>query len=102
LKVIELKHIDTILFAGLFIWNLTTFILMGVDKQKAVKNKWRISEKSLFLCAFVMGGIGVLTGMELFRHKTKHLSFRILIPLAVITNMVVFYILFRNIKTAGF
>ena len=71
----------------LVLWNIVTFALYGVDKHKAKKKKWRISETSLILCAFLMGGLGALLGMSAFRHKTKHLKFRLLIPLALIVNI---------------
>jgi uncharacterized membrane protein YsdA (DUF1294 family) len=87
-----------ILFALLGIWNVITFSLMGIDKRKAEKHRYRISEKSLFLCAFLFGGIGVLCGMYLFRHKTKHWSFKIFVPVAVIINITVFYYLLVFIK----
>lgn len=83
-----------ILIVSLAIWNLVTFSLMGIDKQKAAKQKYRISERSLFLCAFLLGGIGVICGMYAFRHKTKHWSFKILVPIAVIVNTIVCYYLF--------
>ena len=70
-----------------FIWNIIVLLLYGVDKLKAKKGSWRISEKALLLCAFFMGGAGALIGMELFRHKTKHTSFKILVPLFFIINI---------------
>jgi uncharacterized membrane protein YsdA (DUF1294 family) len=81
-------------------WNLIAFSLMGIDKRRAIKQKRRISEKSLFLCAFLFGGIGVLGGMYAFRHKTKHWSFKLLVPAAVILNIAVIlsihYFLFKK------
>ena len=71
----------------LVVWNIITFILYGVDKRKAKKKKWRTSETSLIVCAFLMGGLGALFGMSVFRHKTKHLKFKLLIPLAFIVNV---------------
>ena len=62
-------------------WNLMVFLLYGLDKAKAKKGAWRIPEKTLLLCAGVFGGLGAFAGMKLFRHKTKHTSFRILVPL---------------------
>ena len=52
-------------------WNIIAFTLYGVDKHKAKKKKWRVSETSLILCAFLMGGLGALLGMSFFRHKTR-------------------------------
>ena len=49
------------------------FFMMGIDKLKAKMDAWRIPEKTLLLMAFLGGGVGVWLGMEVFRHKTKHL-----------------------------
>lgn len=69
------------------LWNVITFILYGIDKSRAVKHKWRISESTLLLCAFIMGGMGALLGMCIFHHKTKHIKFKIGVPLACIANI---------------
>ena len=55
--------------------SLFTFILYGVDKAKARRGAWRISEKALLLCGFLGGAAGALVAMQLFRHKTKHYYF---------------------------
>lgn len=60
--------------------NLVAFVLMGVDKQKAKRGAWRISEKTLFLAAALGGSVGAIGGMFAFRHKTRHPSFRIGLP----------------------
>ena len=80
---------NTIIYitACLIFWNLLVFILYGCDKRKAKKNKWRTSEFMLLACAFLMGGVGAILGMHVFRHKTQHLRFKILVPLAVIVNI---------------
>lgn len=75
---------------------LLGFILMGADKKKAVQHKWRIPEKSLFLIALVGGSIGVLLGMVVFRHKTKHLSFTIGIPLIMAAQIVAAVFIYRG------
>ena len=62
----------------LWIWlvciNVVAFIVYGIDKRNAGK-RWRVPEKTLFLLAFLGGGIGCLAGMYLLRHKTKHWYF---------------------------
>ena len=70
-------------------WNLFTFLQMGMDKRKAVKEKQRISEKTLLLSAFFMGAVGSGAGMLVFHHKTKKWKFRILVPLALAVNLAV-------------
>ena len=59
----------------LVIMNLMGFISMGVDKRKAIKHRWRIPEKYLFLFAFLGGSLGGIIGMRVFHHKTKHMKF---------------------------
>ena len=79
----------------LVLWNLITFTLTGIDKYRAVKGKYRISERVLFSCAFFLGGPGILCGMYVFRHKTRHWSFRLLIPAAVAVNAVSIFFAYR-------
>ena len=71
------------------IWNLITFLQMGIDKRKAGKEKQRISEKTILLSAFLMGAVGSGAGMLVFHHKTKKWKFRILVPLALAVNLAV-------------
>ena len=61
----------------LIIVNIIGFALFGVDKHKAGRHAWRIKESTLFLAAFIGGSIGCILGMQVFRHKTKHMKFMI-------------------------
>lgn len=63
------------------------------DKYKAKKKLWRTPEFYLILVAYIGGLIGAAMGMYMFRHKTNHLKFRILIPLAFIIYIGVFLLL---------
>ena len=67
--------------------NLLGIILMFLDKRKAVKNRWRISENTLMFTALIGGSLGCLIGMYTFRHKTKHKTFTIGIPVLLIVNI---------------
>lgn len=64
--------------------NAAGFLSMLLDKHKARKNLWRISESTLLTIALLGGSIGSLVGMYLVRHKTKHLKFTLGIPLIMI------------------
>lgn len=70
-----------ILSAYLLVINLIALALCGIDKRRAVKGQWRISEAALLTAGLFGGCFGLLLGMNLFRHKTKHLKFRVLVPL---------------------
>ena len=74
----------------LLLVNAVAFVLMLIDKRKAIKNRWRIPERTLILSAVFGGSIGVLAGMYCFRHKTKHLNFTIGIPLILCAQVALF------------
>ena len=78
----------TIKIIYLIIINILSFSLMGIDKYKAITNKWRISEYTLFGLSLLGGSLGTLLGMFTFHHKTKKNSFRILIPIFLIINII--------------
>lgn len=73
----------------LIVINIIAFAMMGIDKSKAIKRRWRIPEKSLFLSAVLGGSIGAIAGMQLFRHKTKHTKFVIGMPAILILQIVI-------------
>ena len=60
---------------ALLVVSFITFILYGVDKQKAVRHVWRIPERTLLGFGLLGGAAGALAGMSFFRHKTKHWYF---------------------------
>jgi uncharacterized membrane protein YsdA (DUF1294 family) len=69
--------------------NVWAFYLMGIDKKKAKRKEWRISESALFFSAAIGGAFGAWLGMYMFRHKTHKKQFVVGIPLlAVITAAV--------------
>ncbi|KSV57991.1 hypothetical protein ASU35_14485 [Acetivibrio ethanolgignens] len=68
---------------------------MGIDKEKAIHGQWRIPEKTLFGIALLGGSVGSILGMEVFRHKTKHLSFRAGMPAILILQLTAIYLIFR-------
>ena len=68
--------------------SIVGFFAMGIDKAKAKMKTWRIPEKTLFMIAFLGGGAGVWLGMEVFRHKTKHLQFKIGVPLITLVELI--------------
>ena len=68
--------------------NLAAFALMGLDKRRARRGAWRISEKALFLPAVLGGALGGLLGMRVFHHKTKHWYFRFGLPALLIVQVI--------------
>ena len=71
----------------LFAINIVSFFLYGIDKYKAKKNKWRISEATLLMMAVIGGSIGAWVGMRLWHHKTMHKKFKYGIPIIIILQV---------------
>ena len=67
--------------------NIATFLLYGIDKYKAKKSKWRISEATLLTMAAIGGSIGAWAAMRLWHHKTMHKKFKYGIPLIIIMQI---------------
>lgn len=68
----------------LLVVNLAALWVMGADKARARRGRWRISEKALFLPALLGGALGGVVGMRLFHHKTRHWYFRWGFPLLLV------------------
>ena len=67
--------------------NALSFILFGLDKNKAKKGKWRISEATLLMMVVIGGSIGAWVGMRLWHHKTMHKKFKYGIPIIIILQI---------------
>ena len=78
--------------------NLATFLLYGIDKYKAKKNQWRISEATLLTMAAIGGSIGAWAGMRLWHHKTMHKKFKYGIPLIIIMQVALAVYLLTNFE----
>ena len=79
--------LQKLLLIYLAVMNILGFALMGTDKSRARNGKWRIRERTLFLFYLLGGSIGTLTGMYVFRHKTKHWYFVIGMPLILVAQL---------------
>lgn len=61
--------------------------MYGIDKYKAKKGKWRISEATLLLMAVIGGSIGAWAGMKMWHHKTMHKKFKYGVPLILLLQV---------------
>ena len=83
---------ETILCTYLISINALGLLLMHRDKRKARKGLWRIPEATLITVAILGGSIGVLAGMYLFRHKTRHAKFYLGVPVILILQILLFLV----------
>ena len=77
--------------------NTLTFLLYGIDKYKAKKARWRISEATLLMMAVIGGSIGAWAGMRLWHHKTMHKKFKYGIPIIILLQIALVFYLY-NLK----
>ena len=84
------------IFLCLMAVNIITFIVFGIDKQRAKNHEWRISEATLIGLAVIGGSVGALLGMRFFRHKTKHWYFVKGMPLIFFIHVVIACVIYRN------
>lgn len=69
---------------------------MYLDKKRAIKNLWRIKEKTLFIFYFLGGFIGGIISMLIFHHKTKKFKFYIIFLLSTILHISILYVILKS------
>jgi uncharacterized membrane protein YsdA (DUF1294 family) len=68
--------------------NVVTFFVYGIDKWKAKKGKWRISETTLLILAIIGGSIGAWLGIKVWHHKTMHKKFKYGVPAIIVLQLI--------------
>jgi uncharacterized membrane protein YsdA (DUF1294 family) len=64
-----------------------TFEMYGIDKRRADKGRWRISEATLHTMELCGGWIGAGLAQRYFRHKIKKMAYLLVYGLMVVINM---------------
>lgn len=77
--------------------NFIGFFSMKIDKERAKRGDWRIPEKTLFMIAALYGSVGISLGMKQFRHKTKHKSFVIGIPVMEMVQLILLIVAYTMV-----
>ena len=90
-------EVMNIILGYLLAVNIATVFLYGIDKYKAKKGRWRISEATLLMMAVIGGSIGAWAGMRLWHHKTMHKKFEYGIPIIIILQVALAVYLLTNI-----
>ena len=92
MKDVNLLHICLFYLATI---NIVTFLIYGIDKWKAKRSKWRVSETALLVLAVIGGSIGAWLGMKTWHHKTLHKKFKFGVPL-ILTAQILLLIYIIN------
>ena len=83
---------NNILIIYLVTINVATFLVYGLDKWKAKQSRWRVKEAALLGLALLGGSIGAWLGMKVWHHKTLHKKFRYGIPLIIVAQTVLVFL----------
>ena len=87
IKEIKSMTTEQLILIYLVAINVVTFFMYGIDKWKAKRSKWRISEATLLGMAVIGGSIGAWLGMRVWHHKTMHKKFQFGIPLIIVAQI---------------
>lgn len=83
--------------AVLVLLNLYSFVLFTVDKWKAKKQDWRISEAQLLKSGWIGGSLGGIMAMHLWRHKISKSSFYLRMYGILVLQLLIVALLFKYI-----
>jgi uncharacterized membrane protein YsdA (DUF1294 family) len=83
------QTVVVIALAVIAVMNVVAFTLMGIDKRRARRGAWRISERALFMTTACFGGLGGVLGMKVFHHKTQHWYFRVFFPVLLVLQIAI-------------
>jgi uncharacterized membrane protein YsdA (DUF1294 family) len=75
--------------AWLAAWGAVTFAFYGWDKSQSGRGGWRVPEMILHGLSLIGGVGGGWLGMFLFRHKTRHTEFLLVLIVATIIHGVI-------------
>ena len=91
---ITLPSVTSFILIYIGIMNVTEFLVMGIDKLKAKRRGFRVPEAILFLLAIAGGSIGAILAMWIFRHKTRHHTFTIGMPVILVLQLIFVAVLY--------
>lgn len=84
-----------ILIIYLIVINIIAVIVTVHDKRAAVKDHWRVKERTLMLIAALGGAPMMYLTMLTIRHKTRKPLFMIGIPLVFLLELAVVFLVLR-------
>jgi len=85
--------LENVFYISFLALNILGFLMTSFDKHQAKSGRWRVPEKRFFILGLLGGATGILIGMKVVRHKTKHSLFTIGMPLLVVVNLIFYYVI---------
>lgn len=93
-----MNHAAYILSAYLLIVSAVAVGVTVFDKRAAKRASRRVPERVLLWIAVLGGSVAMLLTMSLIRHKTKHPKFMIGIPAIIISEYVIFLVVYNHFR----
>jgi uncharacterized membrane protein YsdA (DUF1294 family) len=78
--------------------NLFAFLLFGIDKLNAIKDRRRVPELTFHFFSLIGGVIGILLGVPLFRHKLRSKKFLFIEFAIFLLWCIALFFIFKNIS----
>lgn len=82
----------------LIVFNIADFMIVGIDKFRSKRRRWRIPERIFFIVSALGGSVGVYAGLLFFRHKTRHRYFMLGIPMIIFIQIVILYFAYTYLR----
>ncbi|MBA2796046.1 DUF1294 domain-containing protein [Streptococcus porcinus] len=82
------------LLSVLLLWNLIVFAVYGIDKGRAMKGRWRISESTLIGMTLFFGGLGAWLAAKIFHHKTQKWYFQVIWGIGIAILVILGYFIY--------
>lgn len=76
--------------------SITALAVTLWDKNRARRREWRVSESTLWLVAVLGGSAAMYVTMLCIRHKTRHLTFMIGLPVLIVAQAVGLYLWYKS------
>ncbi len=87
-----------ILFIYLLLISIFAIIITIYDKLCAIGKHWRVKENTLLLISAIGGSIAMYITMQIIRHKTRHIKFMLGIPIIIIIQLLIAFLVWRVVN----
>ncbi len=90
------QYIPAIVYSSV---SLLTYIAYAMDKKRAIKGSWRISEKMLHSFEILGGAMGAFIAQQILHHKNQKFSYQLIfwaINILHIAGWAIFFWLLHN------
>jgi len=86
------------LFIYLLIISIIAIIITIYDKLCAIGKRWRVKENTLLFISALGGSVAMYVTMLIIRHKTRHIKFMLGIPIIIIIQLLIVFLVWRVVN----